>query len=101
ERVADFMKEPIAPVAEQPAVVRNETKRTVAEPQAIAAVAASASAAGAGVGVALPPATTRSGRRAIDLEPDDIDEDDGKEMGKSDGKRRVGPAHKSRSTCRR
>lgn len=79
ERVADFMKEPIAPVAEQPAVVRNETRRSVAEPQSSAA-AASASAAGAGVGVALPPATVRSGRRTIDLEPDDTNEDDAKEM---------------------
>src|SRR4029079_6205550 len=43
ERVADFMKEPAAPVAEQrPAVIRSETTRTVAEPQASAAVAASA-----------------------------------------------------------
>src|ERR1051325_3752715 len=50
ERVADFMKEPIAP----PPVIRTETKP---EPQATTTIAASASAASAGVGVAAPPAT--------------------------------------------
>src|ERR1043165_1531176 len=76
ERVADFMKEP---VAEKPAVVRNETSWVV-EPQASAAVAASASAAGAGVGVAVPASTT--GRRRSILDPDFVDadqEDDAKE----------------------
>jgi S-DNA-T family DNA segregation ATPase FtsK/SpoIIIE len=76
ERVADFMKEPIAPVAEQPAVVRNETSWAVAEPQANAAAAASA--AGAGVGVA-PVSPAR--RRTITPEPElTDDEDDAKEM---------------------
>src|ERR1043166_9801336 len=48
ERVADFMKEPVAPIAEQPAVIRNETSWVVNEPQANAAAAA------AGVGVTAP-----------------------------------------------
>src|SRR5215470_4880946 len=48
ERVAGFMKEPIAPVAEQPAVIRSETS-WITEPHVNAA------AASAGVGVALPP----------------------------------------------
>jgi DNA segregation ATPase FtsK/SpoIIIE, S-DNA-T family len=80
ERVADFMKEPIAPVAEQPAVIRSETRRTITEPQASAAAAASA--AGAGVGLAVPPATSVSGRRRSILDADfvDADEDDAKEM---------------------
>src|SRR5919205_2727987 len=82
ERVADFMKEPITPVVEQPAVVRNETSRTVAEPQASAAAAASASAAGAGVGVVVPPATPVTTRRRSILDADfvDADEEDAKEM---------------------
>jgi len=82
ERVADFMKEPIAPVTEQkPAVIRSETTRTVAEPQASAA-AASASAAGAGVGVVVPPATAVTTRRRSILDADfvDADEEDAKEM---------------------
>jgi DNA segregation ATPase FtsK/SpoIIIE, S-DNA-T family len=66
ERVADFMKEPLA---SQPSpVVRTEANRTSVEPQATTVVAASASAAGAGVGVTNPPATvvtSRSGRRSI------------------------------------
>ena len=77
ERVADFMKDPIAPVAEQPAVIRNETSRVVSEPQASAAAAASA--AGVGVGVAAPPLSGR--RRTITPEPDlTDDEDDAIEM---------------------
>src|ERR1041385_8406153 len=50
ERVADFMKESVAP----PPVIRAETKP---EPPVTTAVAASASAAGAGIGVTVPPAT--------------------------------------------
>jgi len=73
ERVADFMKEPITPVAEQPAVIRSETSRSVVEPQASAAVAA-----GAGVGLAVPP--SRSARRTLDVNVDDVDEEDAKEM---------------------
>ena len=77
ERVADFMKDPIAPVAEQPAVIRNETSRVVSEPQASAAAAASA--AGVGVGVSAPPSSGR--RRTITPEPDlTDDEDDAIEM---------------------
>src|SRR5687767_9932746 len=52
ERVAEFMKEPAAIT---PPVIRAETRRATAEPQA------SAVAAGAGVGVA-PPATVVTGR---------------------------------------
>ncbi|HEY6659705.1 MAG TPA: DNA translocase FtsK [Pyrinomonadaceae bacterium] len=79
ERVADFMKAPVAPP-----VIRTETKP---EPQASSAIAASASAAGASVGVAVPPATVvtgQSGRRSIFPTPgSDIaiaDEDDLEEM---------------------
>src|SRR5262249_32092939 len=66
ERVADFMKEPVAPASEAPPAWI-ETKQVPVEAQPTA-VAASASAAGAGVGVATPPATVvtgRSGRRSI------------------------------------
>ncbi len=77
ERVADFMKEPVTPVAEQPAVIRNETSWTAPELQS--AVAAAASAAGAGVGVATP--TSPGRRRTITPEPDVVDdEEDAKEM---------------------
>jgi S-DNA-T family DNA segregation ATPase FtsK/SpoIIIE len=74
ERVADFMKEPIAPAPEPAPVIRTEATRTAVEPQAQAtAAAASASAAGAGaapsVTAAMPPpatvVTARSGRRSI------------------------------------
>jgi len=78
ERVADFMKEPVA----APPVIRTEIKP---EPQATTAVAASASAAGAGVSVSAPPATVvtgQSGRRSIFPGPDVsvADEDDLEEM---------------------
>src|ERR1051326_1147203 len=72
ERVADFMKEPVAPVAEQPAVIRSETSWVVPEPQANAA------AAGAGVGVAAPASSGR--RRTITPEPELEDDDDATEM---------------------
>jgi DNA segregation ATPase FtsK/SpoIIIE, S-DNA-T family len=77
ERVADFMKAPVAP--EQPPVIRAERRP---EPQATTAIAASASAAGAGVGVAPPPTVVngRSGKRSIFLSPDLADEDDLEEM---------------------
>src|ERR1043165_311696 len=63
ERVADFMKEPIAPEPPPP-VIRTEVKRSTleAEPTALAATAT------AGVGLATPPATVvteRSGKRSI------------------------------------
>jgi S-DNA-T family DNA segregation ATPase FtsK/SpoIIIE len=75
ERVADFMKEPITPVAEQPAVIRNETS-WITEPHVSAAAAAAASA---GVGVAAPASTSR--RRTITPEPELADEEeDAKEM---------------------
>jgi S-DNA-T family DNA segregation ATPase FtsK/SpoIIIE len=73
ERVADFMKEPVAPIAEQPAVIRNETSWVVNEPQANAAAAA------AGVGVTAPASPDR--RRTITPERDLADdEDDATEM---------------------
>src|ERR1051326_1608392 len=68
ERVADFMKEPVAPIAEQPAVIRNETSWVVNEPQGNAAAAA------AGVGVAAPASPGR--RRTITPEPDLADDED-------------------------
>jgi S-DNA-T family DNA segregation ATPase FtsK/SpoIIIE len=79
ERVADFMKDPIAPVPQHPPVIRNEAKSTAIEPTP-AAVAASA---GVGVGVATPPATIvtgRSGKRSIFPTADVPDEDDAEEM---------------------
>jgi DNA segregation ATPase FtsK/SpoIIIE-like protein len=81
ERVADFMKEPIAPEAP---VIRTEATRTTVAPQTQASMAAaSASAAGAGVGVATPAATIvtgRSGRRSIFPTADIEDEEDAEEM---------------------
>ncbi len=83
ERVADFMKEPVAKTPEPAApVIRTETNRTTVEPQATVA-AASATAAGAGVGVAVPPATvvtSRSGRRSIFPEAEVAGEDDAEDM---------------------
>jgi S-DNA-T family DNA segregation ATPase FtsK/SpoIIIE len=81
ERVADFMKQPVAPAPPPPQpVVRVEP---ALEPQAT--VAASASAAGAGVGMSVPPATVvtdRSGRKSIFPNPssDVADDDDLEEM---------------------
>src|SRR5690349_7818856 len=69
ERVADFMKEPIAPAVESTQVVRAETKTT--EPQASVAAAA---AAGAGA-APTPIATGRATKRAI-ITSGDIEEDD-------------------------
>jgi len=82
ERVADFMKEPVAKPVEAAPVIRTETNRASIEPQL---TAAAASAAGAGVGVSVPPATvvtSRSGRRSIIPEVDLTrgDEDDAEEM---------------------
>ncbi len=79
ERVADFMKEPIAPAVEAPPAWI-ETRQAPVEATALAA---SASAAGAGVGVAIPPATIvtgRSGRRSIIPTPDVEDEEGAEEM---------------------
>ncbi|HET6980323.1 MAG TPA: DNA translocase FtsK 4TM domain-containing protein [Pyrinomonadaceae bacterium] len=75
ERVADFMKEP---VASEPAVIRAETNRAVVEQAQANAVAASASA---GVGIATPPATVvtgRSGKRSI-IPIAEVDEEEGAE----------------------
>ncbi|HEU4931588.1 MAG TPA: DNA translocase FtsK 4TM domain-containing protein, partial [Pyrinomonadaceae bacterium] len=86
ERVADFMKVPVAPEPPPP-VIRTEASRTpiqLAESQAQASVAAaSASAAGAGVGISTPPATVvtgRSGRRSIFPTPEVADEEGAEEM---------------------
>src|SRR5689334_13806718 len=68
ERVADFMKEPIAPAVESTQVVRAETKTT--EPQASVAAAAAAGAA------PTPIATGRATKRAIITSGDVDDEDD-------------------------
>ena len=86
ERVADFMKQPVAspPVPPPQPVVRVEPSRaSTPEPQAT--VAASASAAGAGVGISVPPATVvtdRSGRKSIFPTPssDVADDDDLEDM---------------------
>ncbi len=81
ERVADFMKDPIA--TEPPPVIRTETSRTpmgLAEPVQSQATAV---AAGAGVGVATPPATVvtgRSGKRSIFPTPEVEDEEGAEEM---------------------
>jgi len=81
ERVADFMKEPIAPEPPPP-VIRTEAKRSTVETESTA-LAASASAAGAGVGVATPSATVvtgRSGRRSIFPTPEVEEEEGAEEM---------------------
>ena len=84
ERVADFMKDPIA-TEPPPAVIRTEASRTTVQPveAQASAVAASASAAGAGVGVATPPATVvtgRSGKRSIFPTAEVEDEEGAEEM---------------------
>jgi DNA segregation ATPase FtsK/SpoIIIE, S-DNA-T family len=80
ERVADFMKEPVAPVPEAPPVIRVEAGRASAQPQASAAAAG---ASAAGVGVAVPPPTVvtgRSGKRSIFPAPgSDVGDDEGLE----------------------
>ena len=74
ERVAGFMKEPIAPAAEQARVIRAET--TTAAPQA--SVAAAAAGAGA-VPAPTPMVTGRASKRAIitsgDIDVADEDEE--------------------------
>jgi S-DNA-T family DNA segregation ATPase FtsK/SpoIIIE len=80
ERVADFMKEPVAPEPPPP-VIRTEARRSTVEVEPTP-LAATASAAGAGVGVATPPATVvtgrSSGRRSIFPTPE-VDEEEGAE----------------------
>ena len=77
ERVADFMKEPIAPPAP---VIRAETNRANVEPASAPIVASAA----AGAAVSAPPPTVvtgRSGRRSIFPAPDtSVVEDDLEEM---------------------
>jgi DNA segregation ATPase FtsK/SpoIIIE, S-DNA-T family len=73
ERVADFMKEPIAPAPEPVSVIRAETKR--AEPQASVAAAA-----GAGSPAAAPPptgiVTGRTSKRWIAPNDAPVDEEE-------------------------
>jgi S-DNA-T family DNA segregation ATPase FtsK/SpoIIIE len=79
ERVADFMKEPVKPVAEQAPIIRTEAKSSIVEPQATAV------AAGAGAGIAMPPATVvtgRSGKRSIFPEVVADEDEDAEEMDK-------------------
>ncbi|HKY45851.1 MAG TPA: DNA translocase FtsK [Pyrinomonadaceae bacterium] len=73
ERVADFMKQPVAPPAPPPQpVIRVEPTRAP-EPQATVV----ASAAGAGVGVSVPPPTVITGKRSIiPPAPSDVTDDD-------------------------
>ncbi|HSB28555.1 MAG TPA: DNA translocase FtsK, partial [Pyrinomonadaceae bacterium] len=76
ERVADFMKEPIAPTVETAQVIRGD----VAVPPPEASVAVQAAGAGAGVGILgrATIVTGRSGKRSIipnaDAEEDDLEE---------------------------
>ncbi|HEX6648864.1 MAG TPA: DNA translocase FtsK 4TM domain-containing protein, partial [Pyrinomonadaceae bacterium] len=80
DRVAEFMKEPVAP-APQP-VIRVDASRTTPEPQASVAAASAAGAGAAGVSTAVPPATVvtdRSGKRSIFPSPS-TDEDDLEDM---------------------
>ena len=76
DRVAEFMKEPVAPTPQPaPSVIRTEATRTIPEPHATVAAAS----AGAGVGTALPPATVvteRSGKRSIFPSPVATNDDD-------------------------
>ena len=91
ERVADFMKEPVAAAPEAPPVIRVEAKRTSVEPQA-SVVAPRVSAAGVGVGVAVPPVPSGSGRRSITPDPgSDVDDDDLEDMVKGASVLRVNP----------
>jgi S-DNA-T family DNA segregation ATPase FtsK/SpoIIIE len=82
ERVADFMKEPVAPEPTPP-VIRTEARRSTVEVEPTP-LAATASAAGAGVGVATPPATVvtgrSSGRRSIFPTPEVEEEEGAEEM---------------------
>jgi S-DNA-T family DNA segregation ATPase FtsK/SpoIIIE len=82
ERVADFMKEPVAPEPPPP-VIRTEARRSTVEVEPTP-LAATASAAGAGVGVATPPATVvtgrSSGRRSIFPTPEVEEEEGAEEM---------------------
>jgi DNA segregation ATPase FtsK/SpoIIIE, S-DNA-T family len=78
ERVADFMKEPIAPTPEQVQVIRAETIREAksTEPQASIAAAASAGVAATPV----PIVTGRSTRRAIITSGDTGEDEELEEM---------------------
>jgi S-DNA-T family DNA segregation ATPase FtsK/SpoIIIE len=80
ERVADFMKEPVAPEPPPP-VIRTEARRSPVETEPTP-LAATASAAGAGVGVATPPATVVTGRssgRRSNFPTPEVDEEEGAE----------------------
>lgn len=80
ERVADFMKEPIAPAT--PPVIRSEANRASVEAGSAPIIASAAAGAGA-TGLVTPPptvVTSRSGKRSIFPAPDVADEDDLEEM---------------------
>jgi S-DNA-T family DNA segregation ATPase FtsK/SpoIIIE len=70
ERVADFMKEPVAPATETVPVIRSETK--LAEPQASVAAAA----AGAGIASTPVPIVTGGSRKRAIVTSGDTDEDE-------------------------
>jgi len=86
DRVAEFMKEPVAPTPQPaPPVVRVDASRTTPEPQASIAAASAAGAGAPGVSTAVPPATVvtdRSGKRSIFPTPGSgiADEDDLEDM---------------------
>jgi len=84
ERVADFMKEPVAPVTAPP-VIRSETNRGNTEPAASPFTASASVAAGAAAGASVTPptvVTSRSGKRSIFPAPGSAvaEEDDLEEM---------------------
>ena len=86
DRVAEFMKDPVAPTPQPaPPVVRVDASRTTREPQASIAAASAAGAGAPGVSTAVPPATVvtdRSGKRSIFPTPGSgiADEDDLEDM---------------------
>jgi len=79
ERVADFMKEPVAPTAEQVQVIRAESLRETKSTEPQASVAAAAASAGVSTPAPLG-VTTRPTKRAIITSGDDFDEDELEDM---------------------
>ena len=78
ERVADFMKEPVAPVAETVPVIRAETKTT--EPVASVAAAAAASAGVSSAPATIIPARPSTKRRIITTGDADDEAEEVEEM---------------------
>ena len=81
ERVADFMKEPVAPVAETVPVIRAETK--TAEPVASVAAAAAASAGASSAPATVIPVTpmrSTAKRRIITTGDADVEDEEVEEM---------------------